>query len=377
MNNPAYWIDESKLRRLLAEHPAEAESGWLWSASWGSATIEKNGETGGKSVPSIIADLADDLSTATHSRTVLVHGRYGTGKTSFIRLLCAEIAWLHDHEKGPFLCLWLHMPVLTNEINSSALAAVTTAMVNYLEEKLDRHCSRDFPEIHRTLEDLWQIEAAGGEALSRPEQNESPRPNRMVSGGADSHMRYHRANSLEREIDACLDWKAHGECCPEVAPSGKRLFVVLDDLDRCKKTVPEAVIRLLLRFGTTHGVHFIIASDRDVMEEGVRDWMEKYGKDGSGGPLVTANSAIEKYLHHMVQLPDLGKVARVKTAEISGEGIALPEALDEWFTGFLDCPPLQAVDPAREKQTLAELYLSMLLRQALTQDKQEQGEEDA
>jgi hypothetical protein len=280
--------DENRLLQALAEQPVE--EGRLWTACWG----EEN------QVPAIVARIKRNIVDAAQSRVILVHGRYGTGKSSFMKSV-------HEETKDQVIPLWLDMPSLTSRIESSALAAVMMEIVRELQKThdelgVDRSEDCDFGQA---LEDLWRIEAGtmSSACVDPCKPVIPPEPNRMAGTVRGEGRRTVRANTLEREISRCID---------SLPPDKRKMLVFLDDLDRCERVVARDVVRLLLRFGTNHvtNVHFMLACDWDVLEQGVKDWMHKYGKADDGAPLVTANSALEKYIHIAVELPSMGKAAR-------------------------------------------------------------------
>ena len=273
----------------LSEKPIG--DGELWIARWGDDKDHPN-------IPANVGMIARDIKNANKSRTILVHGRYGSGKSSFMECICSQI----ENEAIP---LWLDMPSLTSHIDSTALAAVMIRIADVLEEE----ASSDVLEIcgfGQALEDLWRIEAESPYArcLDPCKPVSPPEASRMAGGTLHGDgRRFIKANTLEKRFEKCLEAIAK--------KSGKRtsLVVFLDDLDRCQKEVAMDVVRLLLRFGSTSNVHFVLACDWDVLEQGVKDWMHQHGKSNDGEPIVTANSALEKYIHTPVELPGMGEYA--------------------------------------------------------------------
>lgn len=298
---------QARLLSRLAECPVD--NSVLWSAYWGN-------DGGEPAIPANITRIAADLKQAEKSRTILVHGRYGTGKSSFIRCLESQI-------KAEAMTLWLNMPTLTSNIASSALAAVIIAISRELE-KQSKDSNIDSCNLGQALEDLWRIEAGAlrAECADDCDCTVPPAPSRMAGALYGDGVRYLAANTLEEQIEKCV--KIIDEKSKKQNIIKKSLVVFLDDLDRCTRRVAMDVIRLLLRFGSTSNVHFVLACDWDVLEQGVKDWMAAHGKADHGKPIVTANSALEKYIHILVELPGMGKKAiKYNLAQKS-----IPEMLD-------------------------------------------------
>lgn len=276
--------EQKEIFARLGEGPTNLSG--LWTAYWGDLKIIKQ-------IGAMLTKKDES------SRTVLVHGRYGTGKSSFLQRIEQEI-----EEKS--MVLKLNMSSFTGHITSSALAAVVNRIVAKLnEESLKLHI--DGCPLSSQVEDLWRIEA---QSLSwncdDPCHPSIPAEhNRMAGMFQGEGDRFVAANTLETGIADCVR-----KICQK---DGKTmsLTVFLDDLDRCSRRVAMDIIRLLLRFSSTENVHFVLACDWDILEQGVKDWMDAYGKADHGGPLVTANSALEKYVHIAVELPDMGAPAQL------------------------------------------------------------------
>lgn len=305
---------EERLLEALAERPVN--QGNLWAACWGD--IEQEGEK----IPANIDRIAQDILKAKQSRVVLVHGRYGTGKSSFMHGIRTQI-------ESKVIDLWLDMPSLTSHINSSALAAVMIQMGEKLSSETENSGSEEC-NFGRALEDLWCIEAREIDRScdSSHAGIAEPEPNRMAGTLYGDGSRTVKANTVEKKIGECIN-----------SLKKKQMVVFLDDLDRCEHIVAMDVVRLLLRFGPIKNVHFVLACDWDVLEQGVKDWMENHGKSSDGTPIVTANSALEKYIHISVELPGMGAIAMnleknpdTHQAEISMNGaLKIQEAKDDEY----------------------------------------------
>jgi hypothetical protein len=323
---PGFILNEyvPKLFKVLGEEPIDRYA--LWCAYWG-----------GDDIPNNVAQLAQDLCGATQSRTILIHSRYGMGKSSFMKILGEQIRKIDEKEEAEkkakaevgaerkeaeeemhIMTLWLAMPSITSNVESSTLAVVIAKIVEKLAElaiKTGNETAEGLDKIKKLLDDLWYLEmpTISCERSVDPWKEKGiirPEPNRRAGTKEENGraMVVAKANSLEKAIADFLRVTLQ-----------RRLIVFLDDLDRCKKEVAKDVIRLLLRFCTASGdnresmadgnVHFVLGCDWDVLEKGVEDWMKDHGTDGDGRSLVTANSALEKYIHNSVELPGMGAQA--------------------------------------------------------------------
>ncbi len=269
------------------------------------------------------AKILTQMMTVNAPCNALVHGRYGTGKTSFMRMLWNDmrklgktlcppevdpLSKLHQEIGDSYLsgdphakevqAIWLHMPSLTAGLPHMTVCMVMAAII----EALDKAGKE--VEIREGLNDLWRLESTFGKpGFCENGDLEPPRPSSFSGTNAPS-LRIIHANCLESSIQDLL-YKQ------------KKVFVLfLDDLDRCDKDVHYRIIRLLLRLSAARRIHTVMASDYEVMQNGVKAWMNTHGigvkrMDSSmaasfeDNPIVSANSALNKYIHHDIEMPHL------------------------------------------------------------------------
>lgn len=289
----------AELLARLAECPVN--STLLWRAYWGDD--EKSEQPGN------VIRIARDIVGATYSRVVLVHGRYGTGKSSFMRCLQQQLQRAAEESADDVVVFddWLDMPSLTSRIGSSALAATMARIAETLGE-VGRNTGLETGQFSAAVDDLWRLEAIAGreECIDPCDCTRPPEQNRMAGAIRSTARRTLRANELEKTFDRYLEYMERRDGTHDEKRCRRSFVVFLDDLDRCEYDVPYHMVRLLLRFGATHRIHFVLACDWDVLEQGVKDWMRHHGRNSDGRPLVTANSALAKYIHMPVQVPSMG-----------------------------------------------------------------------
>lgn len=269
------------------------------------------------------AKILTQMLTVNAPCNALVHGRYGTGKTSFMRMLWNDMRKLGKTDCPPDIdpmsqlhqvigdsylsgeshaqevqAIWLHMPSLTASLPHMTVCMVMAAIV----EALDKAGKE--VEIREGLNDLWRLESTlGRPGFCENGDLEPPRPSSFSGTNAPS-LRVIHANCLENSIQNLL------------YKQKKVLVLFLDDLDRCDKDVHYRIIRLLLRLSAARRIHAVMASDYEVMQNGVKAWMNTHGigvkhMDGStsslfeDNPVVSANSALNKYIHHDIEMPHL------------------------------------------------------------------------
>lgn len=364
----------------------------LWRLYWGPSILFEPPE-GDRSDDfdrpcAMVDNIFLQITRASQSQTVLIDGSYGSGKTSFMRVVQKYFCKRHiigedsdgiptrrddntedgddqntrssDREKNnPDTSqesihiidgLWLHMPVLTGNIDASAGTVVAAKIARHVMDQLiearpdspqgSGPCPTDLPidthitRLRRSVEDLWRLERmqtinGDGQPQHPFPNSEKERPRQNGAGLAGSAYpsedevaaRAVSANEVEQHIDnaiQCLtniekvrrDSRASDKTeSPEIKRS---LVVFVDDLDRCENHVPQQIVRLLLRFGATRHVHFVIACDKDILTDGAFEWMKQSGKArDKDRTVVTARSALEKYIHIFVEIPSLCEPVRL------------------------------------------------------------------
>jgi hypothetical protein len=308
---------------------------YLWKTYWGS--VLESADLNIYDKPRLLFEIARTLVSSDRSSHILVSGRYGTGKTSFMKALAQLIpAFADNHSEQPQVFqLWLNMPLITANRHVSAQAAVISQIVNricfqstkerlkYSPDKLkipvpdlpvgiegfgpsDRNhqCTLLEQELGRTVEDLIQSEMSLDPfpRIQSDSSPEAPAPSRLAGtiSNASHAVRRDQMGQIEHLIDLRLGWINEQS-------KGCKLIVFLDDVDRCAQHVPEQILRILLRFHCGMGIRLVISSDWELMERGVQAWMDREGISSDGKIFVTANSALEKYFEYRVVIPGLGE----------------------------------------------------------------------
>ncbi|MGE4552974.1 MAG: P-loop NTPase fold protein, partial [Desulfovibrionaceae bacterium] len=331
VNDPA----RDNVSRLLDEIPST--NSWLWKCCWGS-----EGPYGTR-----IAELSRNILDSEGIYSVFVDGRYGTGKTSFIEQLLLALeagadqkmangpekvetpeaepseppsqqpseTWTgsEDASAGPKRCIIpvvLHMPSLAS-VRQPVEGLILSAMVEALCPSGKESPSRDprCRDLIERMEDLWELIAHRQLDDAADDGVIPPKPCRLEHHPATRTL---RSSTLAKTIQAML--QGNGE--------QKRLVVVLDDIDRCPTVdVVHGIMDVLLRFSIpAMPLTFILGASRAVLEKGIDSWMAAHKLQDHGSNMVTASSALEKYVQVTVKLPELDSnySADKKKQRISG-----------------------------------------------------------
>lgn len=355
---------ERTLLERLAESP-RSPSPDMWIAYWGADPDDSRN-------PRSAGHILQELRTRDETCTVLIYGRYGTGKTSFARMLqerleppasdkgavgASEPTGNGETEPPPaanadapadrirnkkIRTVWIPMATAVSRAHVSASAVVLAWICDSLLRRgnaAEQVASEELAALKRATEDFWHLETTTPDRAPLQDAQPGrllPWQDRMVGHAGSEPSRYTAAMGVEMALQKLLK------------KSETNLIVFLDDLDRCPQETPMQVVDLLLRFSGRKRVHFVITCDWDVLEQGVRDWMDAKGKRDDGAYLVAPNSALEKYVQYAVELPSMG--ARL------GRGAAFPSAYIDGLEALL-----RSELPDRSDRTLADLFVATLL----------------
>lgn len=106
--------------------------------------------------------------------------------------------------------------------------------------------------------------------------------------------------------------------------SGRRVFVFIDDLDRCLPESALEIFEAIKLFLDAPGCGYVVALDRDVIRKGLAVRYSQQAKDG-GGLFVDPDEYIEKTISVSYDLPRLS----ASDARTIIKGFDLPIALNE------------------------------------------------
>lgn len=296
-----------------------------------------------------IAQLKDDLLdrgrlAASVSRTlgdaglktplaVAIFGDWGTGKTSLMRLVQAGLpkgslclwfdAWRYARQEE---ALWRAMLMAVIEALRDALRAEgrldakAEADLDQLAERLYR--SRTDKERGSPQLDLGAAASFGFDLLLRYASlntvswkeirealkgDDAEKAQKLIRRAETERYRTH-VNSLElfyRELGALLRRHGvHGDA------GGRRMYVFVDDLDRCLPEEAVGALEAVKLFLDLEGCVFILGMDRRVVEQGIAVRYAAY--DAKLGAPVDPQQYLDKVVQLPVTLPPLssGQVAR-------------------------------------------------------------------
>ena len=247
--------------------------------------------------------LRDAVDSVRAPACIAVYGPWGSGKTSMLRALEALWAEPGERSRGPVVWFdpWLY------ERRSDVLTALLVEIGRTLRKTDGGGWERAKELLAGALKVTVELGVRLGSAALFGGANRDLATLGAMSGISVSDLAtlFERADRWTDEVRAVR--KQFHDVLQWCVPSGRRLLVLLDDLDRCQPEHALALIegvKLLLcgdtgddGDGGTPAV-FVFALDRQVVGEAIR---QRY----PGSSLYTGESYLEKIFDLSVEVPGL------------------------------------------------------------------------
>jgi KAP family P-loop domain len=239
----------------------------------------------GKTLSKIVEGIEDPL-------VIALDGRWGTGKTYFLR------RWVAEHRiSNAGRALTVYFDAFENDFIGDPLVALVATLTNRLpqEEQLKLDQVKKFAlRLFRPATRIGLALATAGASIALHE---------VLDAGAEA---------FEEEAKVALDdfWKR--ESGRQAAMQGFRLaiheltksandqpalplVIVIDELDRCRPDFALDVLEVVKHFFTVPNVHFVLGVNLDALASSVRI---RYGSE------IDALSYLQKFISFSMELPE-------------------------------------------------------------------------
>jgi len=234
-----------------------------------------------------------------HGSVSILHGRWGTGKSTFARKLKVHLesdgfsvsyfdAFANDYTESPFLALNAHF---IREIELSGNSATDSGKkIKAHAAKAGRHIltagakigvkaitlgligGPEIVDLGKIAEDISEEAGEISEAAAK----------RILENFADSESEFAAFRSAISGLPKAL--------AGESSVIGKTV-VIIDELDRCRPDFAIGILEILKHLFDADDLHFLLVTNRDFLKESVR---AKYGLDSH------ADEYLEKFYDFIV-----------------------------------------------------------------------------
>ena len=243
--------------------------------------------------------LSDLLNRIEDPLVVALDGRWGTGKTYFLK------RWVGAHARrddGDVAAV-----VYFDAFAHDSLGDPLPALVSALEERISRSDAANSPaEYKRKIQAVKEAAfklmkplvraglTAAGAGLVANIADEIAKAEGEAA--ADSFNRYWEAEEGRR--DAMENFRMAIECLAAPKDSsgkGSTIVIVVDELDRCRPDYALEVIEIIKHFFTVPRLHFVLGVNLRALEDMVR---ARYGSK------IDAHAYLSKFIQVTLDLPD-------------------------------------------------------------------------
>ena len=230
--------------------------------------------------------LSDLLNRIDDPLVVALDGRWGTGKTYFLK------RWVGEHQNATTI----YFDAFAHDYISDPLPALVSVLA-------DRTPVDDKDKLNKLKKAAFQLTRFGlraglaaatygaTEVMSGPGDAVA----KTLSSEADSAFQKYWAREKDRR-DAMEDFKEAIKAIARPADVGHNGVVfVIDELDRCRPDYALEVLEVIKHLFTVPHLHFVLGVNLTALEDMVRS---KYG------PTIEAHRYLGKFIQVKLELPD-------------------------------------------------------------------------
>ena len=217
------------------------------------------------------------------SITFAVHGRWGTGKSSALRMIREQCQELAGAQASKLVFCDYAAPAfesLPYDAKTTLILRMIVSLSGGLGQAVDQFLN-DALAVNR------EILPPG-------------KPSGEISWAASALDRVVATLTRLTSLDAVVAQHLV-ERLPDREVTSRVFTVMLDDLDRCQPSFIWQVLESIQQLSVIPNVFFVIAIDQQQLVSVIES------RRGKADPAVTADFALEKYVQHSICVPDLNE----------------------------------------------------------------------
>lgn len=226
-----------------------------------------------------------------------VFGKWGTGKTSLMRMLYTELRNQETEKK--IFPVWFEAWQFENEENL-IIALLYTMRDEILHRNPKRLSNNPYEKLFKTLDYLAKALASGVEVSTTVGRTTvSYKADKSITAAKDLAKEYDKAKKLgDAGRSPYYDLFYYlREQVKDLHPL--KIIIFVDDLDRCRPSKAISILESMKLAMNTKGIVFVVAAEREILER-----ITEKGKYGEQN-LVDGNSFLKKIIQVFFNLPPL------------------------------------------------------------------------
>lgn len=205
--------------------------------------------------------LKDIIENSDGGFTIAIDGRWGTGKTTFVRML---EAYLHQHEyKTIYLNVWEND--FCDDAMTCILSEIRAIKVKNNDVLTDDHIETSLNSLISAA--LGYLSTKIGEAAT-----EKLKAN-VTSGITEYSLELSHYDAQKKGIQVFREELV--KYIKQITP-GKSLVFIVDELDRCRPDYAVEILEKIKHFFSVPGIIFVLSIDKQQLQAAVKGY---YGSD--------------------------------------------------------------------------------------------------
>lgn len=238
------------------------------------------------------------------SLVVALSSPYGTGKTTFLRMLKQ---WLGTRAGAPKV---ISLNAWESDYCGDPLFAIVSALVEEFENSKTPETTENVKKVIEAVKDIgWMALSVGAQIVKNktgisPQEAGEYAEKKKAARKASVKVPTDTFSAFRARVDAMKSLKA--AIHELVGSSEVRVLFLVDELDRCRPDYAITFLETIKHLFDSQGAVFILAADRQQLENSAR---LAFGAD------LDFNEYLRKFVHREVALP---KISNIGYQRLSG-----------------------------------------------------------
>lgn len=242
-------------------------------------------------VGSYVDSLCNFIRNSSTPLTVAIQGEWGSGKTSFMRMIESQLCDRRLPDTSRFDAIWLETWNLFLESDQEdAAKKLFISLVSQLSDHFDKpKSSQDSQRAEGIKRSIRTISTVALNMLNVETESVDRLWNTV---GLDGPARSGRVSDVKKSLEQIIDSEVSA---PDNGVTDKGFIIFVDDLDRLDPGMAVVLLETMKNLFDIRNCVFVLAVDFDVVKLGIT---QKYGRERINGRNVA-----QDFFDKIIQLP--------------------------------------------------------------------------